>query len=149
MTTIISVTIKGRKELIRKLEKLKVKNPAKMVCKEFAQELVINMKSIAPYWTGALQKSIQSRMTRDGYNIHTIEYAGEVEYGHGPVQDTERIWAWAEAKSTAPASAVATLMLKGAVPHPFVEPALRAVEGDFDRIAKATVNRAFKECGLR
>lgn len=145
----ISIEIHGDKELLAKMKKLERANPAKAICKEMAQFLVFNLKSRVPFWTGNLMKSIQSRMTIDGYNIQMESYAEGLEFGHGPVEVNPLIIAWAFEKSRAPFKAIETLVTVGAKKHPFIQPSIDAVMKELEPTSMSVLNRTLKESGFR
>ena len=162
---LITVEVRGAKELIEKLRKLGAKKPALLVCKALTQQMVETMKSMSPYWRGNLQKSIQSRLTSEGYNIHMLAYGAEFETGHeiSPVDQSiglphpeyPLLTLWAISKLanwkawlTKVFSQGYTVPPGGAYHMPFIQPSIDATMRDFDRIAVTVLNKTLRESGF-
>jgi len=154
----IFVDISGVKDLERKLANYKKKNSAREICRENAQDLVQMMKSIVPYWHGNLMKSIQSRQTIDGYNIHMNFYGRFLEEGHmipkGATHPFLRLWAmeklgeglygnWA-------GRWLGIIKSRGwkVQAQPFIRPAVAAVTANLPYKSIKIVVKNLKECGF-
>lgn len=143
-----AVEVKVEEHLTEKMRKVIQKNPAARVSRLLAQELVWTLKGRAPFWHGTLMRSIQSHPTKEGYNIHMVDYAEGLEFGHGPVEVNPLIIAWAFEKSRAPFKAIETLITVGAIKHPFVQSTINSVMAEFDKYS-FEVKNVLKESGFR
>jgi len=145
------IEIKGD---LSKIERFKRKNPADNVAKEIAQRLVEETKSTAPYWKGNLQKSIQSRQTKNGYNIWMNYYARGLEEGHtiqAGLQPLMLKWWSREKFGLELGQAFMTRLLFHsftAKAHPFIQPSIDKVMKDFDNISFQVLNKTKKEVGI-
>lgn len=149
----IAIEIKGAEELMRKFDKMRMKQPAKRVCKEIARDLVMNMKSLVPFWHGSLMKSIQSRETKDGYNIHMLFYGKFLETGHRIPAETRipLLVGWARQKLIWPEMWLKKVEKFGwwVRPQPFIQPSIDQTITNFDNIASYSITSALKESGFK
>ena len=146
----LTITIDS-KDCQKSFYKLSKSDPARLVAKSIAQNLVQGMKSRVPVWKGNLMRSIQSRMTKDGYNIYMNFYGSFVERGHGPSPLNRYMvnWAFSKLGSNRAFAALATLATIGAKPHPFVQPSIDSTMSNFNNIAGTEIKSVLKESGFK
>jgi HK97 gp10 family phage protein len=149
------IEIRGAKELIEKLKKLGIKNPAWLICKEATQEIVENMKARVPVWQGNLQKSIFAKPTKEGYEIEMNFYGRMVEEGHKISPSLARhplLQAWARERYGAEEGMewIAKVSRVGATawPQPFIRPSVDEVTANLDNISISVLGKTIKEVGL-
>lgn len=134
-----------------KLRRFGEKLPAKRICGVLARDIVKNMKSSAPFWLGNLQSSIQSRITRDGYNIHMASYGIWADTGTRPhwVPNNSALEVWAATKGINWFVLKWHISKKGTEAHPFVQPSIDKTMNNFYSFAGTTVKNTLKESGFR
>ena len=150
----LTIEIEGLKELNRKFNRLD-KNLGKTVVSEISKVLVQNLKSNSPFWHGELMRSIQSRPTKDGSNIHILDYGAQIETGFYINRLTPLLEQWSVDKLIRPNRFIGMIRWFEKIgksyysePSPWIQPSIDQTMGEFDTIAKDSVNNAFKEAGL-
>jgi hypothetical protein len=130
MVIMISVKIKGDKELIAKLKKIQANTPyvSSMMLNDIARSIQRSAKLRAPRFTGSLAQSITVRPLSNWHVqcAATELYAGYQEFGYTP--HWVKVWG-------RPALEAWTLAKLGFIPRdiyvskftPFFEPAVKAV----------------------
>ena len=148
----VEVKVSGVKELDEKLGRFRGKKPGLRIAKEVADDMVVNMRSLVPYWHGNLQKSIKVVPHENGYSINMNFYGRFVESGTAPhtVSINNYLFrAWALSKGIPWESLRKGVALRGTLPHPFIEPSVDASLYAFDRRAISVLNKTLKESGFR
>jgi len=140
------------------LERFMNKKVGKIIAKEVNQQLVEQMKSLAPFWQGNLQKSIEGYQTRDGYNIRMNFYGLMFERGHFiPPGRIPLVWTWAWAKLSGNAHyflshqiAFGHRVLPGGYKQQlFIQPSIDYVVSKLEPISVDIVNKTLKESGFK
>lgn len=125
----------------------------RMTTTVLARKLTRNLRMRVPVWMGTLKKSIKSRaIDENTIGVTMLDYWREVEFGHGPVEANEKIWAWAVTKIKSPSrigKAILTLKTVGARPHPFVQPALASLIPETMPTFSSQIRTAIRNSGFR
>jgi len=149
--TIAMVKVTGDKELMEKFKRLGEKKPGMRICGELSKQIVQNMKALAPYWSGTLMKSIQSRPTKEGYNIHMVEYGEYIDRGTQPFwlpRYAPRFEAWASSKGFNWFALRKNVAIKGISAQPFIQPSVEGAMAVFDTTAMTVLNQTIRESGF-
>jgi hypothetical protein len=152
--SMVEVRVTGLKELNQKRKRLDEKKPGLRICGELAKQMVQNMKSLAPYWSGTLMKSIQSRQTKEGYNIHMVEYGRYIDRGVAPNRlylpaYAPRFQLWTAAHGFNWSTMRRTVAMEGISAQPFIQPSVEGAMAVFDTTAVTVMNKTIKEAGFR
>lgn len=119
----------------------------KATISEIADRLADEMRILCPYWHGTLKSSIDVvPIDRDSLGVKAIFYARFVERGHGAVgKHIPKMLRWAFEKSRVPYKAYLTLRLYGAVPHPFINPAIENLKPQLHGILRKHISFGIKK----
>lgn len=138
------------------LERFMNKQVGKIISKEVAHQLVEQMKSMVPFWNWNLYNSIQSRPTKNGYNISMLFYGRFVETGHKIKSMNPLLTHWAFAKIANPTAFFRMIyyshrmgMDYQAKAHPFIQPSIDYVVSNLEPISVNIVNKTLKESGFK
>lgn len=134
----MSIEFRGLDEVLRSLEEYADMDSFEAALKRACALVERDAKRLAPKDTGALRRSIESKIEKDGDEIRGIvftplEYAPYVEYGTGLfAESTGRAdvpWNYQDDKGEWHSTS-------GQKPHPFMRPALDENREDITRILK-------------
>lgn len=140
------------------LERFMNKQVGKLIAKEVNKQLVEQMKSLAPYWQGNLQKSIQGYQTKNGYSIKMYFYGPMFERGHFiPPGRINQVWNWAFSKLGGRAFYFLSHQIAfghrvlpgGYMQQKFIQPSIDNVVSKLEPISVDIINKTLKESGFK
>ena len=119
----------------------------KRAISEIADRLTQEMRVLCPHWTGLLRESIGViPIDRNTLGVKAVFYARFVEKGHGAIpKGIPKVLNWCFSKSRVPFKAYMTLRMIGAIPHPFIEPAIKNVQSELHDILRKHITMGIKQ----